>query len=160
MNKHFTLTLLLTALSPAAFAQNKTPSRPKIPHSHHSAQGGAVLMFGDDHVEIAKTSEGKTLFVFFSDKLRDPLKSTDFAFDVSLVDGTQVTKLSSTANAKSPFELKIELPKKIGAAAEIEIKALRQNARSGYVTSDRPQRMSLSKIPAMPPMDHSAHSGH
>jgi len=160
MNKKLIVSLLMVALTPVTFAKKANSARPKIPHSHHAAQGGAVLMFGDDHVETAKSDDGKMLFVFFSDKLRDPLKSTDFAFELSLVDGDKVTKLTSTANPQSPFELKATLPSKIGASAEIEIKALRQNARSGYVTTDRPQKISLSKIPSMPKMDHSAHSGH
>lgn len=161
MKQYQSLFILLSIFSHLSFAQHKTPPRPKIPHSHHSEKGGAVLMFGDDHLEVLQSEDGKNLFIFFSDKFRTPLQPSDFAWQVSLMEGLQKSKLSGLANTQSPFELKIPLAAKPNASAELEIKAPRHPRNKGSsVSTDRPQTIRLSRVPVVGSQNPARHQGH
>lgn len=142
-----TLTLALAlSFTGSALAQK---SRPKIPHSHHSEHGGAVLMLGDDHVEIIRSTDGKTVQLFFSDKFRQPVAANDFKIELATLTANNRTELAFTPIADVTSG--VEIPVNVGrdASTELEVKAQRLNPPKGHWVSDKAQKVAFGKIPAL-----------
>jgi hypothetical protein len=137
-------TLSLTVFVAAASAEKKDPALPKIPHSHHSEQGGLVLMFGDDHLELVRSGPSRVT-AHFSDKFRAPLLSTDFDHKVTLVDGGREQDLEMSASASAPTWA---LPEKISPQAQLRITLKRKNPPKAYVVSEQAQTVLVSRLPS------------
>lgn len=157
-NSRIAILALSLSLSPSLVcAQKPLAQKPRIPHNHASAHGGLVLMFGDYHAEIVKMQSRKELFVFLSDKMRDPQDAKDFNLEVNLIDGAKKTTLKAMIAAGGAS---FALPSQHSPEAYLEVKAQRKTPVRGAVTSANVEKAVLSKIPEMKPTDHSAHQGH
>lgn len=148
---------LLTTFS-GAQAEQKAPKKLKSPHNHMAEQGGTVLMFGDDHLEIRRGKKATEIVLYFTDKLRDPVPATGFNFEVNLVAGKARTKLATTPMPGMDNSLSVRLPDNAAPDAKLELRATRLvPPHRGYVTTTSAQTLPLSKV-AAPQSD--PHAGH
>ncbi len=141
----------------------KPQSKPKMPHSHHSAQGGEVLMFGDDHVEVKASKAAGELLIYVSDKMRDPVDSRLVKLEVTLVDGEKRSPLHLVPSSAPPYQVAAHYPAgEASAAAKIEIRAPRIVPAKGQVSGTGTQSLPLSKIvkPGAAQKPAHGHEGH
>jgi len=148
----FFIEVLFLITSNALFAKgNARSSTPKIPHSHHSQMGGHVLMFGDDHMELALDENKQSIvLVSLSDKLRDPLAAVSLDLEFILINSAEATApqqvLSPKLNDRDPSKIFLELPTNISPDSQLQIKMTRKTPVKGVVSTKKSQKISLKKL--------------
>ena len=142
----WSLCYVLSSHSLSAEAKTeKVKTALKIPHIHSGRQGGKVFMSGDDHVEAKMTAEGGVV-LFLSDKFRDPLSIKQFEIDMSYFETGKKQPLKVTASEKSPYELKLDLPKDFSHENEVTITLKRKDPPKGYVAGSTPVKFNLMDL--------------
>ncbi len=148
LNCAFLLTIIFFPTEQTRAESKKT----HMAHSHHSEHNGAVIMLGDDHFEFVRESKSM-VHVFASDKFREPVMAGEFSLEFSLLSNAgspneQKKTLSYNAYKEKPYAIMLQIPANSSEKDVIEFKAPRlQLPKKGYISSNKPQRISLEKIP-------------
>lgn len=148
-----TTILVASTLSSLAFAQEA--KKLKIPHSHHAAHGGLVLMAGDDHLELQKT--GQVVRIHLTDKFRESVTADQFELSILLSAQGKTSKLEHKVDSKDPSFVEVTIGKEASEESFLEITATRKNPPKGYMVSKKAQKAQLKKIPEAHKNQHKKH---
>lgn len=145
--KHLSQALILAAVAfnLNALAQNQN-TKPKMPHAHDAHNAGTVLMFGDDHVEVASSQVPNQVTLFVSDKMRNPLPLHEVNLVVEIVDGKNISAAKVLVSAKASNAGLVTIPKEAQNSGALKIQLSRINPPKGHITSKGAQTVLLSTI--------------
>ncbi|MBS1985400.1 MAG: hypothetical protein JST16_14640 [Bdellovibrionales bacterium] len=139
---------LFVGISSPAFASGSAHEA----HNHDPKKGGAVMMFGDEHIEIkTDPANPKTVLLYISDKFRKPVALNLVTLKADLVEpqpkGKDLVKsLPIEKDAKTSNLARVKIPEEAAAGAQLQLSVFRNHPPKGYMVDKDPQPIDVDVL--------------